>query len=229
MAFRLARCLSKIRFSAPSLWPVPSTRLFAKGKGGRREKITNRDPNPELLPPEFDFDNLRSEMEATMEWLHNQLEKVKLGRGDPRVFDNVTVHSKKTILSNIAQIIPRSANELLVKPFDSKDLDDVLTALSASDLNVTARKDAQGLVQVTIPKPTQELRNELIKQVKNYGEQAKNSVRRHRQSGIKMIKDMKELSKDENRDWQNEVQKVHDEFVKKIEELTKSKETSINS
>ena len=80
--------------------------------------------------------------------------RIKVGRGDPKLFDQIYVPGKKTNLSEIAEIIPKNSQELIVKPFDPKDVNLTMAALNTCSLQVGASKEGIGSIIVTIPKPT---------------------------------------------------------------------------
>ena len=156
-------------FSSLNSFTKFQSRPFGKKKTPREEPSQSVD---------FDIEKLKQEMDATMKGFETNLQKISIGRGDPRLFDKIYVPNKHTELSNIAQIIPKNANELSIKPFDPKDLEAALAALNLSEMKITTRKDGAGVINVTIPKPTQEFKNELIKQAKEFCEDAKQCIRK---------------------------------------------------
>lgn len=239
MAFRFIRL-----FRAFSVFPIQRTpilppfqfREFAKKKGGKaddkKEKSRDRRRQEEAESAddvEFDMDQIREDMSKPLKFFEESLQKIKIGRGDPRIFDELYVASKKDHLINLAQVMMKNSNELTIKPFDEDDVDQIITAINLANINVTCRKDTHGSITITIPKPTKELRNELVKQARVALEETKSSIRNHRTSAIQTIKKIEEIGEDELKSLQKQVQKIHDEMIKKAEEMMTQKEKAINS
>ena len=132
-------------------------------------------------------------------------------------------------MSSIAQIIPKNANEITIKPFDPVDVDCALEALNLSEIKMTCRKDASGVIHVNIPKPTQDFRTELIKQAKSFCEDTKQSIRKKRQTSLQTLKDMKDVGEDEIKRMKNDIQKITDKYTENAEKILKEKEKVINS
>jgi ribosome recycling factor len=194
-------------------------RQFGKKKQGRNE---------ESVQIEFDIEKVKREMESSMKAFENNLQRISIGRGDPRIFDQIYVQSKHTTLSSIAQIIPKNANEITIKPFDPKDIEDTLTALNMSEIKINARKEGTEVISVSIPKPTQEFRNELIKQAKEFCEDTKQNIRKKRQASLQNLKDAKEIGEDEIKRIKQEIQKLTDKYTELAEKTLKDKEKALS-
>lgn len=195
------------------------------------KKKNQRDSKPVQVPVEIDFDieKIEKEMSATVKLFEGNLHKISVGRGDPRVFDEVYVPAKHATLSEISQIIPKNANEITVKPFDPKDVEAALAALNSSEIRMNCRKDASGVIHINIPKPTQEFRIELIKQARQLSEETKQNIRKKRQHSLNSLKEFKDVGEDEIKKLKNDVQKITDKFTENVENILKEKEKSINS
>jgi len=209
------------RIYAQRITPVP-LRFFAKQKG-KKPKETESEP----VEINFDLDAIKQEMTLSLDKLEEQLSKIRLGRVDPRMLDEVWVNDVGSRLSDIAQVTPKGSTELLVKVFDSNHAESAYIALNSSSLNLIYRKDATGTIFVTVPKPTQELKDELSKKAKHFSEDAKNAVRNYRKNALQELKKAKDVGKDDLKRLQNEVQQVTDQFCTKIDELMSSKERQI--
>jgi len=178
---------------------------------------------------EFDLDKVQKDMDSALKAFDNSLQKISIGRGDPKIFDSIHVQSKKTNLASLAQITPKNANELTIKPFDSADVETILSALNLSDLRVQYRKEGNLSIHVTIPKPTQEYKNELIKQAKEYYEETKQNIRKKRQTSLNSLKDAKDVGEDDLKRIKADIQKVADKCTESIEKMMKEKEKTLNS
>ncbi|CAG9322939.1 unnamed protein product [Blepharisma stoltei] len=236
MAFRLARLFRTFSFSYPlhrlpplSYQPV---RFFASKKKGKdndkKGKGKNRNQSDEEVDEEFDIEPIKKDMAKPLKHFEECLQRVTLSRGDPRIFDELYVTSKHDNLSNLAQVAMRNASEVSIKPFDAANTDAIITAIQAANLNVNCRKEGSGTISVSIPKPTKEMRNELIKQAKQYLEETKNSIRNRRTHALSQIKDITSIGEDDVKNLQKEVQKIHDSIIKKAEEMLAAKEKAIN-
>ena len=116
-----------------------------------------------------------------------------------------------------------------MKPFDPEDLDETLSALNISDIKMICRKDQVGTIHISIPKPTQEFRNELIKQARLACEESKQNIRKKRQNSLNSLKDIKDMGEDEIKRLKLDVQKLTDKYTESLEVILKEKEKSLNS
>ena len=225
MFLRLAKSL-KVTFNAQL-----SIRAFSKkqksGKGGKESKAGK--DGEETAEFEFDLDKLKGEMDASVKAFDNSLQKITVGRGDPRVLDKVYVQTKHTELSSLAQVTPKNANELLIKPFDADNIEPILAALNSSELRFQYRKEGTSAIHVTIPKPTLEYKTQLIKQAHDYFEETKQNIRKKRQNSINSLKDAKDVGEDDIKRIKNDIQKLTDKYSESLEKMLKDKEKSINS
>jgi ribosome recycling factor len=195
-------------------------RSFAKKRKGEDEEEA-------IDLPELSIEPTKQEMHKAIEWLESQLLNLKVGRADPRVYEEVIVPSSHVSLKTLGQAIPRSTNEVMFKVFDAKNSDNVIDALKASTLQVTARKEANGNVIITIPRPSAEYKAKLIKQTKALAEDAKNIVRKHRHTALQSLKAYKHISKDDIKHFQTEVQGLTDKQIDKIVSMVLAKETQL--
>jgi len=193
------------------------------GKGGREEK--GRDPEPEN---NFDLDEVKKEMEDAMEKFQDRMSRLKLGRLDPKILDEVRVADKSARLKDLAQIVPRSNVEFYVKLFDPKNLDSALSAIASSNMHLTARKDSLTSFIVNVPKANEEVRNEMVKEAKSMSELTKNAIRKYRLSAIQNVKKIKSVGEDENKRMQKQIQTVSEQYCTKVDSLLKEKETQIH-
>jgi ribosome recycling factor len=219
MFLRLAKSM-KISFNSQL-----SFRFFSKkGKQGKGKETKN-----EL--PEFDFDieNLKKDFDSSIKSFENSLQKITVGRGDPRILDKVYVQGLHCELSSIAQVVPKNANELLIKPFDLENIEPILSALNSSNMRFQYRKEGNSTIQVIIPKPTQEYKAQLVKQAKDFCEETKQNIRKKRQNSLNSLKDVKEIGEDDVKKIKNDVQKLTDKYTEMIEKMLKDKEKSLNS
>lgn len=201
------------------LRPFP-VRSFAKKRRAEEEN-----EGQEL--PEFNIDDTKTEMLRSISWLEGQLNNLKVGRSDPRIYEEVIVPSTHVSLKTLGQAIPRSVSEVMFKVFDATNADKVIDALKASNLQITCRKESTGNVIITVPKASAEHKAKLVKQAKQLAEDARNTVRRQRQTTLQVLKGYKHMSKDETKRIQKEVQTLTDAHIERILKIVQEKETQL--
>ena len=147
--------------------------------------------------------------EEVLENLLNGFKNVRAGRANPSSLDKVMVeyYGSLTPLKSIANITVPEATELLIKPFDKSSLKDIEKGINVANLGFNPINDGES-IRINIPKLTEDRRRELVKQVKEYSEEAK-------------------LPKDEAERWEDRVQEEVNSYNKKIEDLYKEKEKEL--
>lgn len=159
--------------------------------------------------------------------LEDKFTSVRAGRANPSMLDEVFVdyYGTKTPLKQLATIFVPEARQISVKPFDKSLLGKIEKAIFEANLGVTPNNNGE-TVFITIPPLTEERRKELVKQVKEYAEEGRISIRNIRKDIIDTIK-KDELPEDEERNIVENLQEVVNDYNKQIEELTKEKEKDL--
>lgn len=181
--------------------------------------------------PESVKSDAKSRMEKTLQALRRELASLRAGRATPSLLDKIEVEYYGTMtplnqLSNISAPEPRL---LVIQPWDKSAISAIEKALQKSELGITPTNDGD-VIRISIPPLTEERRAELVRVVKKTGEEAKVSIRNIRRDANDEYKKMEksgDLSEDEARRCQEEVQKLTDDFVKQIDEAVTSKEKDI--
>ncbi|WP_411802376.1 ribosome recycling factor [Bacillus haynesii] len=173
----------------------------------------------------------KERMEKAIGAYQRELATVRAGRANPSLLDKVTVeyYGAQTPLNQIASITVPEARMLLITPYDKTALGDIEKAIQKADLGVTPSNDGN-IIRITIPPLTEERRKELAKLVKKYSEDAKvavRNIRRDANDDLKKLEKNGEMTEDELRSSTEDVQKLTDEYVSKIDEITKDKEKEI--
>ncbi|WP_412056282.1 ribosome recycling factor [Bacillus haynesii] len=173
----------------------------------------------------------KERMEKAIGAYQRELATVRAGRANPSLLDKVTVeyYGAQTPLNQIASITVPEARMLLITPYDKTALGDIEKAIQKADLGVTPSNDGN-IIRITIPALTEERRKELAKLVKKYSEDAKvavRNIRRDANDDLKKLEKNGEMTEDELRSSTEDVQKLTDEYVSKIDEITKDKEKEI--
>ena len=169
----------------------------------------------------------KEKMNKAIEALEDKFTQVRAGRANPSMLDDVMVdyYGNPTPIKQVATIFVPEARQLNVKPFDKTMLGEIEKAIFEANLGITPSNNGES-VFITIPPLTEERRKELVKQVKEYAEEARISVRNIRKEIIDGIK-ADEFSEDEERNLLDDIQEVVNDYNKKIEDLTKNKEKDL--
>lgn len=169
----------------------------------------------------------KDKMNKAITALEDKFTSVRAGRANPSMLDEVFVdyYGTKTPLKQLATIFVPEARQISVKPFDKSLLGKIEKAIFEANLGVTPNNNGES-VFITIPPLTEERRKELVKQVKEYAEEGRISIRNIRKEIIDIIK-KDDLPEDEERNIVENLQEVVNDYNKKIEEKTKEKEKDL--
>ena len=169
-------------------------------------------------------------MEMAALFLEESLARIRAGRANVAILDGVRVNSygSKVPLNQVASVTCPDARTIAIKPWDRKQIKDIEKAIMDSDVGITPENNGE-VIRLNIPQPTEERRRELTKQCNKIAEKTKVEVRNVRgdikDRLKKAIKDG--LSEDNEKDAELDLQKIHDRFIKKIDELIEAKTKEI--
>ena len=169
-------------------------------------------------------------MEMAAMFLEDELNRIRAGRANVAILDGVRVASygSKVPLNQVANVSVPDPRTIAIRPWDKKQIRDIEKAIMDSDVGITPENNGE-VIRLNIPIPTEERRRDLAKQCNKIAEKAKVEVRNVRadikEKPKKAIKD--ELSEDNEKDAELELQKIHDKFIKKIDELIAAKNKEI--
>lgn len=169
-------------------------------------------------------------MEMAVMYLDDSLAKIRAGRANIAIVSGVRVESygMKVPLNQVASVTTPDARTIAIKPFDKKQIREIEKAIMDSDVGITPENNGE-IIRLGIPQPTEERRRELVKQCNGIGEKSKVEIRNVRGDvKDKLKKAIKDgLSEDLEKDAENDLQKLHDKYIKKIEELLDAKQKEI--
>ena len=180
------------------------------------------------------MDNLveqtKSKMSKSVESFESELATVRTGIASASILDKIEVmyYGFKTPLNQVASISVPEARMLLIKPYEKSTLKEIEKAIVEANIGLTPNNDGT-VIRIIIPALTEERRKELCKQVSRYSEDAKVSIRNIRRDANDTVKKNKEISEDARKGLEEDIQKLTDEFVKKIDTIAKDKEKDIMS
>lgn len=174
-----------------------------------------------------------STMQKTVESTQRSFNTIRTGRANASLLDKVMVeyYGTPTSLKSLANIGTPDATTILIQPYDPSSLGLIEKAISLSDIGLTPNNDGS-VVRLNIPQLTSDRRKDLVKLAAKYAEEGRVAVRNIRRDALDTVrKDEKnsEISEDESRDLQDEVQKLTDKYVAKIDELLAEKEKDITT
>ena len=170
-------------------------------------------------------------MQSSIEALKKKFASVRTGRASLSLLDGLTVDYYGTVtpLQQLASLSVPDSRQIVIQPWEQKIIPEIEKAIMKSDLGLTPMNDGK-LIRINIPVLTEERRKQLVKVVKKEAEDAKVAVRNIRRDineDLKKLEKEKHVSEDEIKKEHDEVQKITDSFVKKVDELLEHKEKEI--
>ena len=178
-----------------------------------------------------DFTEFGRKMERTLDHLDEEFGAVRAGRANAKVLDRITVeyYGTETALNAVANISSPDARTLVIQPWDSSLLKEIQKAILASDLGINPQNDGK-IIRLTFPQLTEERRRDLTKQVKKYAEDAKVAMRNLRRDGMDYVKKLKknsEITEDEQKKAEKDLQDMLDKYIKKVDDALAAKEKEL--
>ena len=175
----------------------------------------------------------KERMEKSIGSFSRELASIRAGRANAALLDRITVdyYGAPTPINQIAGISVPEARLLVLSPYDKSSLGDIEKAIMKSDIGITPTNDGS-VIRLMIPALTEERRKELVKQVKAEAENAKvaiRNVRRDANDDAKKLEKNGEITEDALRGLNDDIQKVTDEYIAKIDKIAKEKEEEVLS
>lgn len=179
------------------------------------------------------METLKKKMEKTIHVLEYDLATVRAGRANPAVLDRVTVdyYGVPTPVNQMASVSVSDARILVIAPWDKSTLKPIEKAIQASDIGINPINDGN-VLRLAFPQLTEERRKELVKEIKKMGEESKvalRSIRRDIMDKYKAMKKNNEITEDDLKDCEKDVQNITDKYVRSVDELVSAKETEVMS
>ena len=176
------------------------------------------------------LDGARDKMELAVAYLDEALARIRAGKANPKILDGVRVEYYGSLvpLSNVANIATPDARTITITPWEKAMFKEIEKAIINSEVGITPENNGE-VIRLGIPPLTEDRRKNLVKQSKAEAEQAKVSVRGARRDAIDALKKAVKqgMPEDVEKDAENEVQKLHDRFLKQIDDLFAAKEKEI--
>ncbi len=180
-----------------------------------------------------DFSEYSKRMDKSLDHLAEEFGAVRAGRANAKVLDRITVeyYGTETPLNGVATISTPDARTLVIQPWDSGLLKEIQKAIQVSELGINPQNDGK-VIRLVFPQLTEERRKELTKQVKKYAEDAKVAMRNIRRDGMDYVKKLKkdsQITEDEQKKAEKDLQDLLDKFTKKADEALAAKEKELMS
>ena len=176
--------------------------------------------------PEFE-----NKMQKTCDNLTTTLATIRAGRANAAVLDQITVdyYGVPTPIQGVASVSTPDPRSLYIQPWDGSVLKGIEKAILASDLGINPQNDGRG-IRLVFPPLTEERRRDLVKQTKKYGEESKVAIRNIRRDAIEKFKKQQkasEMTEDDYKIAEKDIQKLTDDYIKEIDKITERKEKEL--
>lgn len=176
------------------------------------------------------YDEFKEANQKSLNHLENELIKIRAGKASPAMLNSVMVeyYGSMTPLQQVANVNTMDARTIIVQPWEKPLLNDIAKGIINANLGLNPQNNGEQLI-IAVPPLTEERRRDLVKRAKVEAENAKIGVRNNRKDALDMIKDLKNegLSEDMTKDAEEEVQKITNSYIKKVDELLEIKEKDI--
>ena len=178
-----------------------------------------------------DFKDYTYKMDRTLEVLQEDFGAVRAGRANARVLDRISVeyYGVDTPIGQVGTIASPDARTLVIQPWDGSLLKKIEKAIQTSDLGINPQNDGKA-IRLTFPQLTEERRKGLTKQVKKYGEDAKVAIRNVRRDAVDFVKKAQkkgELTEDDQKKAEKDIQDLTDKYIKKVDEMCGKKDKEL--
>ena len=176
------------------------------------------------------IDTAREKMQLSVDFLDEALSHIRAGKANVKILDGIRVeyYGSNVPIANVASLNTPDAKTIVIQPWEKTLLREIEKAIINSDLGITPENNGE-IIRIGIPPLTEERRKILVKQSKQEAENAKIGIRNARRDDIEALKkSVKEgIPEDVEKDAESEAQKVHDKFIKKVDDLFAAKEREI--
>lgn len=179
----------------------------------------------------MDYTNIEERMNKTISVLEENLSEVRAGRANPAILNKVSVeyYGTPTPINQIAGISVPEARLIVIQPWDMSILKDIERAILASDIGITPNNDGK-VIRLNFPELNEERRKEIVKDIKKMAEEAKVAVRAVRRDGLDEFKAKQknaEITEDDLKVAEEQIQKLTDKYVEEIDKKMETKEKEI--
>ena len=181
----------------------------------------------------MDFTNMKEKMEKTINNFTERLAEIRAGRANPAILNKIKIdyYGTPTPINQVAGISVPEARLIVIQPWDMSILKEIEKAILASDIGINPNNDGK-VIRLAFPELNEERRKEIVKDVKKMAEDAKVGIRAARRDGIDEAKAKQkegEITEDELKQAENEIQKLTDKNIEEIDKILANKEKEVMS
>lgn len=181
----------------------------------------------------MDYTSIKEKMEKSISVYNEKLSEVRAGRANPAILNKVKIdyYGTPTPINQVAGVSVPEARLIVIQPWDVSVLKEIEKAILASDIGINPNNDGK-VIRLAFPELTEERRKDLVKDIKKMAEEAKIAVRAVRRDGIEEAKAMQKegnMTEDELKQAENEIQKLTDKSVEEIDKILDNKEKEVMS
>ena len=181
----------------------------------------------------MEYNEIKEKMDKAIDSLKIRLSEVRAGRANPAILNKVKIdyYGTSTPINQVAGISVPEARMIMIQPWDVSILKDIEKAILASEIGINPNNDGK-VIRLVFPELTEERRKELVKEVRKYSEDTKVAIRNARRDGIDKAKAMQknsEMTEDDLKNAENEIQKITDKSIEEVDKIIETKEVEIMS
>lgn len=181
----------------------------------------------------MDYTSLKEKMDKSISVYNEKLSEVRAGRANPAILNKVKIdyYGTPTPINQVAGISVPEARLIVIQPWDASVLKEIEKAILASDIGINPNNDGK-VIRLAFPELNEERRKELVKDIRKMAEDAKVAIRSIRREGIDKAKQEQkdgEMTEDELKQAENEIQKITDKNIEEIDKILETKEKEIMS
>lgn len=177
------------------------------------------------------YPEIEAKMEKRIDGLVSEFKTIRAGRANASVLDKIAIdyYGTMTPVQQVGSISSPEPRLLVIQPWDASVLSEIEKAINKSDLGISPQNDGK-VIRLNFPPLTEERRRELVKTVKKYAEEAKVQIRNVRRDALEMYKKQKkdgEVTEDDLKTIEKDIQNMTDKYIKEIDDITSDKEKEI--
>lgn len=181
----------------------------------------------------MDYTNIKEKMDKTIENFSARLAEVRAGRANPAILNKVKIdyYGTPTPINQVAGVSVPEARLIVIQPWDVSILKEIEKAILTSDIGINPNNDGK-VIRLAFPELTEERRKDLVKDIKKMAEEAKIAIRAIRRDGLEDAKSQQKegnMTEDELKQAENEIQKLTDKSVEEIDKILENKEKEVMS
>ena len=179
----------------------------------------------------MDFNNVTEKMNKTISVYEENLSEIRAGRANPAILNKVKIdyYGTPTPINQVAGVSVPEPRMIVIQPWDMSVLKEIEKAINLADIGINPNNDGK-VIRLVFPELTEERRKELVKTVKKYTEEAKVQIRNARRDAIDKYKAMKkdgEITEDDLKETEKDIQDLTDKYIKEIDNISAAKEKEI--